>query len=81
MTLERCRSVLTEIETDTKTGALVETPVAWSKYSRKRKPLAPPYGNTRTRGLTCCTSPLPLLSGSRLLHFDVRQKVLAVKAA
>ena len=41
MTEERCEAVLVEIEADTRTGVLVETPVSWAEtYSEAELPEA-----------------------------------------
>lgn len=82
MTLERCEAVLAEIETDTKTGVLVETPVSWAEAYTEAEALSAAHSKTLgTRGFDVLHVAAAIALGTRnFLTFDARQKSLAVKA-
>ncbi len=51
MTLERCQAVLDEVEVDTKTGELLETPVSWAEVYAEAEALSAAHTKTLgTRG-------------------------------
>ena len=82
MTLERCQAVLAEIEADTKTGALVETPVAWAEVYAEAEALS--AAHTEALG-TRAVDVLHVASAAAFrakdfYTFDARQKALAIKA-
>lgn len=82
ITPDESRAVLAAIEADTKTGALVETPVAWAEVFHTAEALS--AGHTETLG-TRAIDILHVASASALgvkdfFTFDTRQKVLAHKA-
>jgi hypothetical protein len=82
MTAERCRTVLVEIEADTKTGALVETPVAWAEVFAEAEALS--AAHTAALG-TCATDILHVAAAcaagvKNFLTFDSKQAALARKA-
>ena len=82
MTVERCQAVLAEIEADTKTGALVETPVAWAEVFAEAEALS--AGHTETLGTRAFdvlhVAAAAALGAKAFYTFDARQKALAVKA-
>ena len=81
MTVERCQAVLAEIEADTKTGALVETPVAWAEVYAEAEALSASHTETLgTRGFDVLhVAAAAALGVSDFYTFDARQKALAVK--
>jgi predicted nucleic acid-binding protein len=82
MTLERCEAVLAEIEADTKTGVLVETPVSWAEVFARAEGLSAAHSKTLgTRGFDVLHVATAIALGTKdFLTFDTRQKTLAVKA-
>ena len=81
MTLERCQAVLAEIETDTKAGALVETPVAWAEVFAEAEALSAAHTETLgTRGVDVLHVAAAAALGAKAFYtFDTRQKALAAK--
>jgi len=82
LTPERCQAVLAEIEADTKTGTLVETPAAWAEVFAEAEALG--AGHTAALG-TRATDVLHVatacVTGVRdFFTFDTRQAALARKA-
>jgi len=82
VTPDQCRAVLAAIEDDVKTGALVETPVAWAEVFHTAEALS--AGHTETLG-TRATDILHVAAASALgakdfFTFNARQKALAHKA-
>ncbi len=82
MTEERCEAVLAEIEADTKTGVLVETPVSWAEAYTEAEALSAAHTKTLgTRGFDVLHVAAAIALGTKnFLTFDARQKSLAVKA-
>jgi hypothetical protein len=82
MTLERCEAVLADIEADTKTGVLVETPVSWAEVFTVAEALSAAHSRTLgTRGFDVLHVAAAIALGTKgFLTFDARQKTLAVKA-
>ena len=82
MTVERCEAVLAEIEADTKTGVLVETPVSWAEVYSGAEALSAAHSSTLgTRGFDVLHVAAAIALGTRnFLTFDIRQKKLAAKA-
>lgn len=82
MTLERCEAVLAEIEADTQTGVLVETPVSWAEVFARAEGLSAAHSKTLgTRGFDVLHVATAIALGTKnFLTFDARQKALAVKA-
>jgi hypothetical protein len=78
----RCQAVLAEIEADIRTGALVETPVAWAEVYAEAEALSAAHTATLgTRGFDVLHVAAAAALGARDFHtFDTRQKALAVKA-
>jgi hypothetical protein len=82
ITPERCRTVLAAIEADTKTGALVETPVAWAEVFTEAEALS--AAHTAAIGARA-TDILHVAAAAALgvkdfFTFDAKQKALARKA-
>ena len=82
MTAEQCRALLETIEADTKTGALVETPVAWAEVYAEAEALGAAYTERLgTRALDVLHVAAATALGTKdFFTFDTRQKALAVKA-
>ena len=82
MTPERCRAVLAGIEVDTKTGALVETPVAWAEVYAQAEALSAAHTETLgTRAFDVLHVAAAAALGVKDFYtFDARQKALAKKA-
>ena len=82
ITLERCEAVLAEVEADTKTGVLLETPVAWAEVYAEAEALSAAHTKSLgTRGFDVLHVAVAIALGVRdFLTFDARQKALAVKA-
>lgn len=76
-----CRRLMDLIETDMKTGALVETPVAWAEVSVEAEALSAAHtGKTGTRTLDVLHVASAAAGGAKNFYtFDARQKILAVK--
>ena len=82
MTPERCEAVLAEIEADTKTGVLPETPVSWAEVYAEAEALSVAHTKSLgTRGFDVLHVAAAIALGTKdFLTFDARQKALAVKA-
>ena len=82
MTEERFKAVLAEVEADTKTGVLVETPVSWAEVYSQAEALSAAHTKTLgTRGFDVLHVAAAIALGTKnFLTFDARQKSLAVKA-
>lgn len=82
MTSEQCRALLETIEADIKTGALVETPVAWAKVYAEAEALGAAHTEKLgTRALDVLhVAAAAALGAKNFFTFDTRQKALAVKA-
>jgi predicted nucleic acid-binding protein len=82
MTPERCREVLAEIEADTKTGTLVETPVAWAEVLAEAEALSAAHtaaiGTRATDILHVAAACAAGVKG--FFTFDTKQTALARKA-
>ena len=82
MTPERCQTVIAAIEADIKTGALLETPVAWAEVYAEAEALS--AAHTRTLGIRASdvlhVAAAAALGAKEFYTFDARQKALAVKA-
>jgi predicted nucleic acid-binding protein len=77
-----CRRLLDLIEADIKTGALVETPVAWAEVYAEAEALSASHtGKTGTRSIDVLHVASAAAVGAKsFFTFDARQKTLAVKA-
>jgi predicted nucleic acid-binding protein len=82
ITTEECQAVLSAIEADTKTGALVETPVAWAEVYAEAEALGAAHTEKLgTRALDVLhVAAAAALGAKDFFTFDGRQKALAVKA-
>ena len=82
MTVERCQGVIAAIEADTKTGALVETPVAWAEVFAEAEALSAAHTEALgTRGFDVLHVAAAAALGAKDFYtFDARQKALAMKA-
>ena len=82
MTAEQCRTLLETVEADTKTGALVETPVAWAEVYAEAEALSAAHTEELgTRALDVLHVAAAAALGVKDFYtFDTRQKALAVKA-
>ena len=82
MTLERCEAVLAEVEADTKTGVLLETPVSWAEVYAEAEALSAAHTKTLgTRGFDVLHVAAAVALGIKnFLTFDTHQTSLAVKA-
>jgi predicted nucleic acid-binding protein len=81
MTPERCRTVLAEIEVDTNTGTLAETPVAWAQVYAEAEALSAAHTETLgTRGFDVLhVAAAGALGIKDFYTFDARQKALAAR--
>ena len=79
---DECRRLLDLIEADIKTGALVETPVAWAEVYAEAEALSAAHtGRAGTRALDVLHVAAAAALGAKAFYtFDARQKALAVKA-
>jgi hypothetical protein len=79
---DECRRLLDLIETDIKTGALVETPVAWAEVYAEAEALSAAHtGKAGTRALDVLhVASAAAVGAKNFFTFDTRQKALAVKA-
>ena len=79
---DECRRLLDLIETDIKTGALVETPVSWTEVYAEAEALSAAHtGKAGTRALDVLHVASAAAVGAKNFYtFDTRQKALAVKA-
>jgi predicted nucleic acid-binding protein len=82
ITAEECQNLIAAIEADIKTGALLETPVAWAEVYAEAEALS--AAHTRALGIRA-SDVLHVASAAALgvrefYTLDVRQKALAVKA-
>jgi predicted nucleic acid-binding protein len=77
-----CRRLLDLIEADIKTGALVETPVAWAEVYAEAEALSAAHtGKLGTRASDVLhVAAAAALGAKHFYTFDTRQKALAVKA-
>ena len=82
ITAAECQSLLDAVETDTKTGVLVETPVSWAEAYSEAEALSAAHSTTLgTRGFDVLHVAAAVALGTKnFLTFDIRQKALAVKA-
>jgi predicted nucleic acid-binding protein len=82
ITADESQTVIDAIETDIKTGALCETPVAWAEVYAEAEALS--AAHTRTLGIRASdvlhVASATALGAKEFYTFDVRQKALAVKA-
>ena len=76
-----CRRLLDMIETDTKTGVLVETPVSWAEVYAEAEALSAAHtGKAGTRALDVLhVATAAALGAKHFYTFDTRQKAFAVK--
>lgn len=79
---DESRRLLDLIEADIKTGALVETPVAWAEVYAEAEALSAAHtGKTGTRGMDVLHVASAAALGARVFFtFDTRQRALAAKA-
>lgn len=82
ITAAECQSLLDAVETDTKTGVLVETPVSWAEVYSEAEALSLAHTKALgTRGFDVLHVAAAIALGIKsFLTFDARQKSLAVKA-
>ncbi|MDD4118560.1 MAG: type II toxin-antitoxin system VapC family toxin [Kiritimatiellae bacterium] len=76
------RRLLEQIEADTKTGVLAETPVSWAEVFAEAEALSAAHtGKTGTRALDVLHIASAAALGAKTFYtFDARQKTLAAKA-
>lgn len=81
ITLAECQHLLDSIEADTRSGALVKTPVAWAEVYAGAETLSVAHSATLgTRGFDVLHVAAAVALGTKnFLTFDNRQKSLAVK--
>ena len=77
-----CQRLLDQLEADTQTGVLVETPVSWVKgYAEAEALSAAHTGKAGTRALDVLHVAAAAALGAKTFYtFDARQKALATKA-
>jgi predicted nucleic acid-binding protein len=79
---EECRGLLDMVEADIKTGALVETPVAWAEVYAEAEALS--AAHTKRLGTRAFdvlhVAAAAALGAKDFYTFDARQKALAAKA-
>ena len=82
ITLAECQNLLDSVETDTKAGVLLETPVAWMEVYTEAEALSAAHTKTLgTRGFDVLHVAVAIALGAKdFLTFDARQKSLAIKA-
>ena len=82
ITPDESRAVLVAMESDIKTGALVETPVAWAEVYAEAEALSAAHTEKLgTRAFDVLhVAAAAALGVKEFYTFDVRQKALAVKA-
>jgi len=82
ITPAECQNLLDSVEADTRSGALVETPVAWAEVYAGAETLSAAHSNTLgTRGFDVLHVAAAVALGIKnFLTSDARQKALAVKA-
>ena len=82
ITAKECQDLLDTVEADTKTGALVETPVAWAEVYAEAEALSAAHTETLgTRGFDVLhVAAAGALGAKNFYTFDARQKALARKA-
>ncbi len=82
ITLQECQDVLTVIDTDIRSGALVETPVSWADVFAEAEALS--AAHTAKLGIRASdvlhVAAASALGAREFYTFDSRQKALAVKA-
>ena len=81
ITAHECEAVIAAIDADTKTGALVETPVAWAEVYAEAEALSAAHtGKLGTRASDVLHVAAAAVLGARDFYtFDTRQKALALK--
>lgn len=82
ITAAECQKLLETVETDTRHGVLVVTPVSWAEVYNEAEALSASHtGTLGTRGFDVLhiAAAIALGAGS-FLTFDSRQKSLAIKA-
>ena len=79
---DECRRLLDMIESDIKTGALVETPVSWAEVYAEAEALSAAHTKTLgTRGFDVLHVAVAAALGAKDFYtFDARQRSLALKA-
>ena len=82
VTAGECQNLLDAVEADIKTGALVETPVAWAEVFAEAEALSAAHTEKLgTRAIDVLHVAAAAALGTKDFYtFDVRQKALAVKA-
>jgi len=82
ITVAECQNLLDLVADDSRSGALVETPVAWAEVYAGAEALSAAHSETLgTRGFDVLHVAAAVALGSKsFLTFDIRQKALAVKA-
>lgn len=77
-----CRKLIGILDTDTKVGVLLETPVSWAEVYAQAESLSAAHSHALgTRGFDVLHVASALALGCKtFLTFDARQKTLAVKA-
>ena len=82
ITAHECEAVIAALEADTKTGALIETPVAWAEVYAEAEALSAAHtGKLGTRASDVLHVAAAAALGAKDFYtFDTRQKALAVKA-
>ena len=82
ITADECQSVIAAIDADTKTGALVETAVAWAEVYAEAEALSAAHtGRLGTRASDVMhVAAAAALGAKDFFTFDARQKALAAKA-
>ncbi len=82
ITLAECQDLLDAVEADTRSGVLVETPVAWAEVYARAEALSAAHSQILgTRGFDVLHVAAAMVTGAeRFLTFDTRQQALAVKA-
>jgi predicted nucleic acid-binding protein len=82
ITVAECQNLLDTVEADTRSGALVATPVAWAELYAGAEALSAAHSQTHgTRGFDVLHVAAAMALGTRnFLTFDARQRALATKA-
>ena len=81
ITADECQAIIAAIEADTKTGALVETPVAWAEVYAEAEALSAAHtGKLGARASDVLHVAAATALGAKDFYtFDARQKALAAK--